>query len=165
MENNLERQLLLARTSVSILEMLIKLKCEIRDEQWRSPKGFPLAMSFEVFGGINAVVNVGAACFIVYGHNAESIKAAALGYASLKYGADRIYRERCEDLEHIGRLLLKREKVVEVVGIYPKFFDDEGKVEETVYVCEPFQYLRLSEVAETPDFDWENSTHLDCPTS
>jgi hypothetical protein len=107
----LKKELVRVRAKARILEKLIELRCDVRDcsfsvsrqDGWKSPEGYPLAVSFEVVGGRDALVDVGCAGFVVYGSDIESIREAALFYGSTKYGANRLSKERIEDQSHIGR--------------------------------------------------------------
>jgi hypothetical protein len=165
----LKKELVRVRAKARILEKLIELRCDVRDcnfsvkpqDGWKTPKGYPLAVSFDV---------VGAASFVVYGSDIESIRKAALFYGSTKYGANRLSKERVEDQSQIGRWvdaggtvngvkLVEKlvENPVEIVGIYPTWFlGDESPCNETMYITDKGRRFTLSDLQNRPDWNWEN---------
>ncbi|NJR55415.1 MAG: hypothetical protein HC768_13100 [Acaryochloris sp. CRU_2_0] len=166
----LKKELARTRAKARIIEKLLECHCDIRDcgfsvspqKAWKSPEGYPLAVSFEVIGGSEALVAVGAANFVVYGSDMESIREVALYYGKQKYGASRLQKERLEDQSQVGRVVETRHRgdvesdPVEVVGIYPTWLHgDESPCNETMYIGDKGRLLTLPELQAMPDWEWE----------
>lgn len=112
--NSIQKELEFTRAKTRILEKQLELKCEIKEcpmfvqtsKGWKAPEErYPMAVSFQCFGGFEALVDIGVADFVVYGQDIGSIREFALFYASTKYGANRLTKERIEDQSQIGRFI------------------------------------------------------------
>lgn len=164
-QEDLHYQLVRTHATALILQKLIDLRCEIRDCDWNtsrptgfaSPEGYSLAVSFDVIGGSNALQPVGAASFIVYGDDLDSIREAALFYGSTKYGANHLHKERIEDQSHIGRWVDWHGFPVEIVGIYPTwFYGDENPCNETMYISDKNNTIAASDLKDLPDLSLDD---------
>ena len=164
-QEDLQYQLIRTQATTLILQKLIDLGCEVKDNNWNrsrpscwvSPEGYPLAVSFDVIGGANALESVGAASFIVYGNDLDLIREAALFYASTKYGASRLHKERIEDQSQIGRWVERNGFSVEIVGIYPTwFYGDENPCNETMYISDKNNTISISDLKDLPDLSLED---------